>query len=83
MAEIDDNSLWAPPTPMPPPITFVLVTLEEHGSRWVEPAWVIENEWCDMYNEPLDLPVVAWCKFPDAYTGEPFDVIKKEESVEQ
>lgn len=65
VADVDDQSLWAPPAPLPPALCFVLATLDENGSRWVEPAWVVDGKWCDMYSEPLEYPVVAWCKFPE------------------
>lgn len=64
-ADIEDKALWAPPDPLPPPMTFVLVTVQEDDERWVEPAWVVDGQWCDMYSEPLGLEVIGWCKFPE------------------
>lgn len=58
---------WTPLPQVPPDDKFVLVTLEEDGTHWVEPGWYKENRFGDIHRNRFEENIVAWMLFPEPY----------------
>jgi hypothetical protein len=52
---------------LPQDDTFVLLTLEEDGNRWVEPGWYHDARFTDIHRGAFAERIVAWMAFPKAY----------------
>jgi hypothetical protein len=52
---------------LPQDDTFVLLTLEEDGNRWVEPGWYHSQRFTDIHRVPFQEKILAWMAFPKAY----------------
>lgn len=72
IADLEDFGLWHT-AGVPDEPSFVLVTLEADGDRWVEPGWYggyfgDTIEFRDIHRNAFEEKVVAWMPFPSPYS---------------